>query len=528
MEPFGFSVDRSGGAPRIAFAEPFNLAVPLLDRRLAQGRGEETAIAAAAGETVTRAALAERAGAWGNALLGAGIAPGARLLTIVKDCPEFVYLFLGAVRAGIVPVPVNTLLRAADYRYMIDDSECAAVVWSPEFAAEAEAALAGAAHRPALALPTSGPGGFGERAAAAPAALDPRPSTAEADCFWLYSSGSTGRPKAAVHRQRDLIVSAVLYAGGALGMTEADTVFSAAKLFFAYGLGAALAFPLVFGARAVLSDARPTPESVFDTVERLRPTIYFGVPTLYAAQCRALAESAPDLSSLRLCVSAGEALPAPVFRRWKELTGLAILDGIGSTEATHIFISNRPGAERPGTAGEIVPGYEARIVREDGSAAAPGESGRLWVRGPSVAARYWRRPDRTAAAMSGGDWLDTGDTFSQDADGYFVYRGRSDDMIKVGGIWCSPVEIETRLVEHPAVRDAAVVGRADGDGLTKPEAHVVPEDPAAAGDSLARILLDHCKAGLAPYKYPRWLRFVDELPRTATGKVRRFKLREGA
>jgi benzoate-CoA ligase family protein len=286
-----------------------------------------------------------------------------------------------------------------------------------------------------------------------------------------------------------------------------------------------MSFPLWAGATAVLSDARPSPEMTFQVIERFRPTIYFGVPTLYAAQLKALETMKPDLSSVRLSISAGEALPADIFRRWRERTGTLILDGIGSTEGLHIFISNTERDFRAGTSGKVMSGYEARIVGDDGKPVARGETGRLMVKGDSAAKYYWNQPEKTAATMVGG-WLNTGDTYTEDADGYYVYSGRSDDMIKVGGIWCSPIEIEARLIEHPKVLEAAVVGRADDDGLIKPAAYVILKNAADATPALEAELLDHCKSGLARYKYPRWFSFVTELPKTATGKIQRFKLRQ--
>ena len=304
-------------------------------------------------------------------------------------------------------------------------------------------------------------------------------------------------------------------------------MFSAAKLFFAYGLGNSMNFPLNYGACTVLSDERPTPEMTFRIIEKFKPTIYYGVPTLYAAQCRALETESPDLSSIRISVSAGESLPAPIFHRWKEKVGHPPVDGIGSTEGTHIFISNRPEDAKPCTSGKVLPGYNARIVDEDGNDVAQGEIGALWVQGQSIAGYYWNRPERTEQTMLGDDWLNTGDTYTQDEEGYYVYNGRSDDMIKVGGIWCSPIEIESRLIDHPKVLEAGVVGREDSDGLVKPEAHIILKDHSGASDGLADELLEHCKDGLARYKYPRWFYFVEDLPKTATGKIQRFKLRAG-
>jgi benzoate-CoA ligase family protein len=524
MEPNTVRIDRSGDVPVFTFASSFNVAVHMIDRHIHEGRADKTAYITER-ETVSYGQLAERVNRCGSALLDAGIPPGGRMLMIVKDCPEFVYLYYGAIKAGIIPVPINTLLRAADYEYMIDDSECSALIYSPELEGEVGPALSAASRTPPFVALTEGDGGLGNMIAAASDALAPHPSDAMSDCFWLYSSGSTGRPKGTVHRQRDLLVNAVLYAQPVLQITEDDIMFSAAKLFFAYGLANSMNFPLMYGASTVLSDERPTPEMTFRIIEKHRPTIYYGVPTLYAAQCRGLETEKPDLSSLRVCVSAGEPLPAPIFNRWKDAVGIPPLDGIGSTEAVHIFITNRLEDAKPGTSGKVLPGYEARIVGDDGQDVPPGEVGRLLVRGPSMAAYYWNQPERTAQTMLGDDWVNTGDTYTQDEEGYYVYNGRSDDMIKVGGIWCSPMEIESRLIEHPAVLEAGVVGREDDDGLVKPEAHIILKEAGDGNDGLAAELLEHCKDGLARYKYPRWFNFVEELPKTATGKIQRFKLR---
>ncbi len=525
MQQHTVEIDASVGPSAIHYPDVFNVAAPFIDRHLDEGRGGKAAIIDGdTDETVTYGQLAERVNRCGNMLRSLAGESEGRVLMVVKDCPEFFHVFWGAIKAGLVPAPLNTLLRADDYRHIIEDSECAGLVYSPEYKDEVSRALAGAEHQPTFILCTEGPSSVADMLEEASAILEPAPKSADSECFWLYSSGSTGRPKGAVHRHRDIVTTCVHYAAGTLGVKEDDVCFSAAKLFFAYGLGNAMTFPLWAGATAVLSGQRPTPEMTFDIIERHQPTLFFGVPTLYAAQLRALDESPRDLSSLRACVSAGEALPADIFRRWRERTGTLILDGIGSTEALHIFISNTADDYRPGSSGRPVPGYEARIVDEAGDAVASGETGRLFIRGDSTATHYWNNAERTAETMVDG-WLNTGDTYYQDDDGYYVYCGRSDDMLKVGGIWCSPVEIEGRLIEHPRVLEAAVVGRADADELIKPEAFVVLNNPADASDALADELLDHCKSGLARYKYPRWVNFVDDLPKTATGKVQRYRLR---
>jgi benzoate-CoA ligase family protein len=518
-------VDRSRSPSSFRFAPGFNVAVPFIDRHPGEGRGAKVAIRFAGGE-VTYAALAENVNRCGNALLRLGLRRGERLLLVVKDCPEFFYLFWGAIKAGIVPVPLNVIWRAADYRIVIEDSACSGLIYSPEFAAEVEAASG--ATPPPVTLPVEG-GARSLRAllAESPPQLDAVPADAAAPCFWLYTSGSTGRPKGAIHRHRDMVVTSELFGRGVLGVREDEVIFSAAKLFFAYGLGNAMTFPLWAGATSVLLDARPTAQNTLETIERFRPTLYFGVPTLYARQLDALASSRPDLSSVRLCVSAGEPLPADIFRRWKERTGLTILDGLGSTEALNTFLSNRPDDVRPGTSGRPVPGYQVRVVTSGGGEAAVGEQGRLQVKGASTAIEYWNNPEKTAQTML-GEWLDTGDTYFRDEDGYYHYCGRSDDMMKVGGMWCSPMEIESRLAAHPQVLEAAVVGIPDGSGLVKPEAWVVLRDGAAPSDSLAGELMAHCKQHLAPYKFPRRVHFTDGLPRTATGKIQRYRLRSSA
>lgn len=525
MKDHSVSIEQGQESSNPQFSALFNVAVPFIDRHCAEGRADKVAIRTNLGGEVTYRQLAENVNRCGNALLEMGLQRGDRVIMIVKDCAEFFYGFWGAIKAGLIPVPINTLLRAKDYAYILADSGCQALIYSPEYAAEVQAALA------QLETPVSnclcvegGDDCLQALIAGASAELEPAATTVEDDCFWLYSSGSTGSPKGAVHRHRDMVVTSQFYGVEILGIREDDVCFSAAKLFFAYGLGNGMTFPLWVGASTVLDNGRPTPQSTFDIIERFKPTLYYGVPTLYAAQLQVLASQQRDLSSLRLCVSAGEALPANIFNRWQQETGLIILDGIGSTEALHIFISNRVDNVMPGSSGRAVPGYQLRIVNDSGQEAAAGESGRLWISGDSIARCYWNKPEKTAQTMVDG-WFDTGDTYFQDESGYYYYCGRNDDMLKVGGIWCSPFEIEAKLIEHPVVLEVAVVGRADDAGLIKPEAFVVLKNPTESLDATREKLKEHCKTGLAPYKYPRWFQFVTELPKTATGKIQRYKLR---
>ena len=525
MENNSVSIDDSRDEPQIRFSDIFNVAVPFIDRHLKAGRSGKVAIRTTSGEEITYKELAGSVNRCGNFFTSAGLSKGDRLLMVVKDCPEFFYIFWGAIKVGIIPIPINTLLRAKDYHFIIDDSECAAILYSPEYKDEVEPAIKMAENNPAHCICIQEKNsGLAELIAGHAADLNAVETKANDDCFFLYSSGSTGNPKGAVHCHKDMVYTSRNYGVETLGIQEDDVVFSAAKLFFAYGHGNAMHFPLWVGATTILFDGRPTPDTTFDAIEKFKPTIYYGVPTLYGAQLLSMEERTPDLSSVRICVSAGEALPPELFKRWKEKTNLIILDGIGSTEILHIFISNRSDDYCLGSSGRMVPGYDAKILGDDSKPVKQGDSGKLWIKGGSTARCYWKNPEKTAQTMREG-WLNTGDTYFQDENGYYHYCGRNDDMLKVGGIWCSPFEIEAKLMEHPNVLEAAVVGAPDDQNLIKPKAYIILKKAEDNREELEKELLQLCKKGLAPYKYPRWFVFSDDFPRTATGKIQRFKLR---
>jgi benzoate-CoA ligase family protein len=510
----------------------YNAAVDLVDRHLAEGRGARIAYHDDHG-SYRYAELAQRVDAAGAALAAAGVEPEQRVLLLLRDSIDFPAVFLGAIKLGAVPVPVNTMLRPADYAFFAGDSRARAIVVSEALLP----ALAGVVAAPPPSLRTiivSGDGGpatssaharLDQLVARAPATLAPAATSPDDVAFWLYSSGSTGAPKAAMHLHAHLMRTAALYARGILGLGADDVVYSAAKLFFAYGLGNALTFPLAVGASAVLTVERALPAVVARVMRAHRPTIFCGVPTLFAHLLADADVTAGGLSpALRLSISAGEGLPRHVGEAWRARFGSDILDGIGSTELLHIFLSNRPGDVRYGTTGKPVPGYTLELRGEDGRPVADGEEGALWVHGPTACAGYWNQRARSLATFH-GPWTATGDRYRRDADGYYIHCGRADDMLKVGGIWVSPVEVEAALGAHPAVLEAAVVGAPDGDGLVKPKAFVLLRDGHAAGAELDAALKAFVKERLAPYKYPRWIEFVSELPRTATGKLQRFKLR---
>jgi benzoate-CoA ligase family protein len=503
------SIDLSTTPPHVDLPRDYNLTLDLLDRHLALGHGDRVAVIDDDGRHTYRE-LAERVARAAAVLAGLGVVAEQRVALCLLD----------------------TLLTTDDYRYLLRDSRAHVLIVSDHLVDKLAPAIADA---PALRATVVAPTCLGGDTHGLPswrALLDqaaPHPTIAATTpddvAFWLYSSGSTGRPKGAMHLHGSPIQTAALYARPILGLTADDVIFSAAKLFFAYGLGNSLSFPFAVGATAVLMAERPTPAAVTRTLARHQPTIFCGVPTLFA---QLLADPgvgpATTSAALRLATSAGEALPRHVSERWRARFGTDILDGIGSTEMLHIFLSNRPGDVHDGTTGRPVPGYELDLRSDGGGPTSDGEEGALWVRGPTACTGYWNDRARSLATFH-GPWTRTGDRYVRNADGTWTYGGRADDMLKVGGIWVSPFEVESALSAHPLVLEAAVVGHEDADGLTKPKGFVVLKDRAAATAGLSDELKAFVKAHLAPFKYPRWIEFVDELPKTATGKIQRYKLR---
>ena len=516
--------DHSVTPPRIEIPRDYNAAHDLLQRNVSRA-GKAAFIDAASGAQLTYGQLTDRSHRFANALRARGFAPESRVLLAMLDTLEWPVVFLGCILAGVVPVAANTLLTAKDFEFMLRDSRAQGLVVSqplwPAFEGvvghmeSLKTVIVAGVDQAEGRLTVSG------LVQATPAMPKVTDTCSDDPCFWLYSSGSTGAPKGTVHLHSHMVQTAELYGRGVLGIREDDLVYSAAKLFFAYGLGNALTFPMSVGATALLLPARPTPESVFGILKHFQPTIFYGVPTLYSALLNDAGRPGKSDLKLRVCTSAGEALPAEIGRKWNAEFGCEVLDGIGSTEMLHIFLSNRPGEVRYGTTGKAVPGYELKIVADDGRECGTGEIGELQVSGPTAALMYWNNRAKTKATFA-GEWTRSGDKYTRDADGYYTYGGRSDDMLKVGGIYVSPFEVEGSLMTHPAVLEAAVIGVADSDELVKPKAFVVlkPGRSASAAD-----LQLHVKNQLAPYKYPRWIEFVAELPKTATGKIQRFKLR---
>ena len=515
---------------KVDLSQRLNAAAVFIDRHLQQGRTDKPAILCG-DETVTYGGLYEGVNRAGNALLALGIRTEERVAIIMPDCPECVYAFFGAMKIGAVAVPMNTLLMPADYEYLLNDCRAQILVIHSSLLDRIESIRSKLRYLKHVIVAGDAAEGdlfFQELTASASDELEAANTCKDDSAFWLCSSGTTGFPKGTIHLHHDMIVEADLYAQQTVGLVESDVSFSVAKLFFAYGLGNGLYFPLRTGGTTILLPDRPMPKTVYEVIDRCQPTVFYGVPTSYAALLYlAEQEGRTSLGKVRMCVSAGEPLPKPLYEKWLDRFGVEIYDGIGSTEILHIYISNRPGHVKPGSTGQIVPGYEAKIVDDDGQELGVGEVGALLIKGDSIANGYWNKHEQTKETFR-GEWINTHDKFHVDEDGYYWYAGRTDDMMKVSGLAVWPADVESILASHEAVLESGVVGVPDKEGLIKPRAYVVLKDKNAASDDLIKELQTFVKTTTQPHKYPRTVIFIDELPKTATGKIQRYKLRQMA
>ncbi len=515
----------------VELPERLNAAAVFIDRHLDEGRADKAAILCG-DETVTYRGLYEGVNRFGNALLALGIRMEERVAIIMPDCPECVYAFFGAIKIGAVAIPMNTLLMPPDYEYLLNDSRAQVLVIHSSMLGHIEPIRSKLRYiKNVIVAGSDGVDGdlsLAELMAQASDELEPADTSKDDSAFWLYSSGTTGFPKGTIHLQHDMTVEADLYGEKTIGLVESDISFSVAKLFFAYGLGNGLYFSLWVGATTVLLPGRPTPPKVYEVIDRYQPTVFYGVPTSYAALLHlAEKEERTSIGTVRMCVSAGEPLPKPLYDKWLDRYGVEILDGIGSTEILHIFISNRPGRVKPGSTGEIVPGYAAKIIDDEGNELGVDEVGTLLIKGDSISDGYWNKHEQTKDTFR-GEWINTHDKFRLDADGYFWYAGRTDDMMKVSGLAVWPADVESILASHSSVLESGVVGVPNKEGLIKPRAYVVLKDKQDASEELVKELQTFVKTNTQPHKYPRTVIFVDELPKTATGKIQRYKLRQTA
>ncbi len=532
-------VHEKGEEVEVEFPERMNISEILIDKNVKEGKKHKTAIKCVGSEELgippseySYGDLMKYTNQTGNALKNLGLDVDDRILLIALDTPEFIAGFYGAIKIGAIPVAINTLLSSEDYLYFLEDSRAKAVIVHAPLAERIMKVRDKARFlRHVIVIETETHHAekdqisFNEIVNNASSDLDPLYLSKDAMAFWLYSSGTTGRPKGVVHLQHDILYSTDTYYKHVLNMNERDICYSVSKLFFAYGLGNGSYAPFRFGATAVLDPGVPDPERSFEIIDRNDVTLLFTVPMFYARMLEVDVEGKYDLSSLRLCINAGEALPEIVYRKWKERFGLDILDGIGATEATHIFISNRPGKIKPGTTGIPVPGYELKTVDENGNDVPVGQPGRLLIKGDSISPFYWEKHEKSKKAFL-GEWFDTGDMYVRDEDGFWMHVGRADDLIRTRGLWVSPVEVESALIKHPAVKQCAVVQGFNEQKTGIVKAYLILNKSYSPGKDLEEELREFLRnEGLKGYQIPEGFEYVDELPETATGKIQRYKLR---